>query len=1038
MSSSNDKLTLNNDRTTRFALAGAVIVAIILILGTLWNGQSARRATDEAVHSVSLLYLDELAGRREQVVANNLNSNIQNMQVALRLMDANDLESLETLQAYQSRIRRLYGLEKFAFIDTEGLIYTADGVMKDIDEYQIDYLNLKGPEISIRVYNNNNNKVEIAAPVDHIRFMDRELVVCFMEIDVERMLQGVSLQSDANNTTFCNLYTADGKALTDIVLGGLATGTNLMDALENAVFDQGESLEKMKEDFAAHKDGYASFTYNGIKETMYYKPVENTDWMLTYLIRESLISEQIRSVSDNIIKRSIAQTILTAVVLLGMFSIILGQLRRSARLAVEKESSEAASRVRQQELEQRLQLQQELLEQEKQRAEQDQMITAMASDYRSVYYIDLDSDHGVCYRAAPGTDNGIQEKQEFSFSKEFTDYARNFVAEEYREGFLQFIDPASIRESLKKEVIIAYRYLVHRNNKEYYEMLRMAGVRHKDEQDDGMIHAVGVGFTIIDREMRETMAKNQALSDALTAAEEASKAKTAFLSSMSHEIRTPMNAIIGLDNIALHDPGLSDQTRDHLEKIGSSARHLLNLINDILDMSRIESGRMTLKSEEFSLQKLLEQINTMLSSQCQDKGLSYNCRILGEVADQYIGDDMKLRQVLINILSNAVKFTPEGGSVEMTVEQTVKFDNKATLRFAISDTGIGMDREFLPKIFEAFSQEDSSSTNRFGSSGLGLAITKNIVEMMNGTIEVESEKGVGSTFTVTVTLMEAESSLSEAGEELQPHEMTVLVVDDDPVACEHARLVLEKVGIAAETVMSGEEAIEVVRLRHARREPFNLILVDWKMPGLDGVETTRQIRSIIGNESAIIILTAYKWDDIQEEAVKAGVDSFISKPLFASNVMDEFRSAMKRKTVVEHKQAGGAGLEGCRVLLAEDMPINAEIITMVLSMRDIETDLAENGKIAVEKYTSHPEGWYDAVLMDMRMPEMDGLTATGLIRDSGRADAKKIPIIALTANAFDEDVQRSLQAGLNAHLSKPVDPDVLFETLESLIRTVKG
>ena len=1036
MSRSNDNLTLNNDRTTRFALAGAVIVAIILILGTLWNGESARRATDDAVHSVSLLYLDELAGRREQVVAHNLENNINNLQVAVGLMDKNDLSDAEHLQAYQSRIKQLYGLEKFAFVDTEGQIFTSNGMLEGTNGLRFDLKNMSGPEIVLREYE-DGKKVEIAMPLNDLQFMDHKLVVCFMEMDVDRMLQGVSLQSDANNTTFCNLYTGNGEPLTDVVLGGLASEDNLLDALQHADFANGYSREKMLEDFADSKEGVASFTYNGIQETMYYKPVERTNWMLTYLIRESLISEQISSISGGIITRSILQTLLTAIVLLGMFGILFVQTRRSAQLAVEKETAETASRIRQQELEQRLELQQELLEKEKQRAEQDQMITAMASDYRSVYYVDLDSDHGVCYRAAPGTDNGIQEKQEFCFSKEFTDYAMNFVAEEYRDGFLRFIEPDRIRESLEKEVIITYRYLVHRNGKEYYEMLRMAGVRQADDRDDGAIHAVGVGFTIIDREMRETMAKNQALSDALTAAEEASKAKTAVLSSMSHEIRTPMNAIIGLDNIALHDPGLSDQTRDHLEKIGSSAQHLLNLINDILDMSRIESGRMTLRNEEFSLQKLLEQINTMLSSQCQDKGLSYNCRVLGEVADQYIGDDMKLRQVLINILSNAVKFTPEGGSVEMTVEQTVKFDNKATLRFAISDTGIGMDREFLPKIFEAFSQEDSSSTNRFGSSGLGLAITKNIVEMMNGTIEVESEKGVGSTFTVTVTLMEAESSLSEAGEELQPHEMTVLVVDDDPVACEHARLVLEKVGIAAETVMSGEEAIEIVRLRHARREPFNLILVDWKMPGLDGVETTRQIRSIIGNESAIIILTAYKWDDIQEEAVKAGVDSFISKPLFASNVMDEFRSAMKRKTVGEHKQAGGAGLEGCRVLLAEDMPINAEIITMVLSMRDIETDLAENGKIAVEKYTSHPEGWYDAVLMDMRMPEMDGLTATGLIRDSGRADAKKIPIIALTANAFDEDVQRSLQAGLNAHLSKPVDPDVLFETLESLIRTVK-
>ena len=1025
------KAGIDNNHTMKIGMIGAMLVALILIIGTLWSGQSAKRATDDAVHSVSLLYLDELAGRREQVVANNLNSHIRNMQVAISMMDRNDLTDLESLQAYQSRIRQLYSLEKFAFVDTEGLIYTADGVMNEIDDYHLDYLHLTGPTISLRTY--NNNKVEIAAPVDHIPFMDRELVMCFMEIDMEHMLQGVSLQSDTNNTTFCNLYTADGTSLTDIVLGGLATGTNLLDALKNAEFDRGESLSDMTQDFADHRGGYASFTYNGIRETMYYKPVEGTDWMLTYLIRESLISEKISSISRGLIMRSILQTVATSLVLLGMFGIIFSQARKSSQLSLEKETSETAARVRQQELEQRLSLQQELLEKEKQRAEQDQMITAMASDYRSVYYVDLDSDHGVCYRAAPGTDNGIQEKQEFCFSKEFTDYANSCVAEEYRDGFLKFINPASIREGLAKDIIIAYRYLVQRNGKEYYEMLRMAAVRYSEERTDG-IHAVGVGFTIIDREMRETLARNQALKDALSAAEQASKAKTTFLSNMSHEIRTPMNAIIGLDNIALHDPGLSEQTRNHLEKIGSSAKHLLNLINDILDMSRIESGRMVLKNEEFSLPKTLEQLNTMLSSQCQDKGLHYSCRVIGEVPEHYIGDDMKLRQVLINILSNAVKFTPEGGSVDMTVEQAAKFENKCTLRFKISDTGIGMDKDFLPKIFDVFSQEDSSSTNKYGSSGLGLSITKSIVEMMNGTIEVESEKGVGSTFTVTVTLLEAEGVEEYENEEISPHEMTVLVVDDDEVACEHARLVLEKVGIDAETVLSGEEAIEQVRLRNARRDPYNLILVDWKMPGLDGVETTRKIREIIGHDSAIIILTAYKWDDIQDEATEAGVDSFIAKPLFASNVLDEFRSAMKRKSMGAAKSAETADLAGCRILLAEDMPINAEIIMMVLGMKDMEADLAENGRIAVEKFSEHPAGWYDAILMDMRMPEMDGLAATAAIREMDREDAKKIPIIALTANAFDEDVQRSLQAGLNAHLSKPVDPDVLYETLSGLIR----
>jgi signal transduction histidine kinase len=283
-------------------------------------------------------------------------------------------------------------------------------------------------------------------------------------------------------------------------------------------------------------------------------------------------------------------------------------------------------------------------------------------------------------------------------------------------------------------------------------MIRMAGVRHAEDRDDHIVHAIGLGLTVIDEEMREAMAKNRALAEALTSAEQANKAKTAFLSSMSHEIRTPMNAIIGLDSLALRNEQIPEETREYLEKIGGSARHLLGLINDILDMSRIESGRLAIRKEEFSFSGMLEQLNTMVMSQCSEKGLNYECNVIGGVNDCYIGDDMKLKQVLINILSNAIKFTDAPGSVTMTVERTAVFEDHSTVKFRIKDTGIGMDKDFIPKIFDTFTQEDSSRNSKYGSTGLGMAITKSIVELMNGTISVESEKGVGTEFTVVVTL----------------------------------------------------------------------------------------------------------------------------------------------------------------------------------------------------------------------------------------------------------------------------------------------
>ena len=411
-----------------------------------------------------------------------------------------------------------------------------------------------------------------------------------------------------------------------------------------------------------------------------------------------------------------------------------------------------------------------------------------------------------------------------------------------------------------------------------------------------------------EKAQRQELAESrEALQDALDAAESANKAKTAFLSNMSHEIRTPMNAIIGLNSIALNDPTASEEVKKYLEKSVASAQHLLGIINDILDMSRIESGRMTVKNEEFLLDDALKQVNGIISEQCRDKGLVYDHRKVGKIDKYYIGDAMKLKQVLINILGNAVKFTPEGGSVSLVIEGKARFDKKAVVEFVISDTGIGMSKEFLPHIFEPFSQEESSPTGKYGSTGLGMSITKSIVELMNGTITVDSEKGKGTTFSVTITFGESE---------------------------------------------------------------------------------------------------------------KKSIDNDIGMPALHD------MSVLTAKT---------ADLIGRRVLLAEDVSINAEIITMLLSMREMEVDLAENGQIAVDLFAAHEPGYYAAILMDMRMPVMGGLEATRCIRSTDKEDAKTIPIIALTANAFDEDVQRSIQAGLNAHLSKPVEPDALYETLEKLI-----
>lgn len=524
--------------------------------------------------------------------------------------------------------------------------------------------------------------------------------------------------------------------------------------------------------------------------------------------------------------------------------------------------------------------------------------------------------------------------------------------------------------------------------------------------------------------------RSKMLARALEEAERANMAKTAFLSNMSHEIRTPMNSIIGLYNIALRRQNLDDETKKTLVKIGDSAKHLLSLLNDILDISRIESGNASLIDEKFSFQGMLEQVNTMTEAQCEEKGLLFECSVIGHIEDDYIGDDTKLKQMIINLLSNAVKYTPKGGRVEFTIEEIERDNKKAKVRFIVRDTGIGISEDYLPRLFEPFSQEKEGTSNVYGSTGLGMAITKHIVDMMCGKIEVESEKGKGSKFTVTIPLGICEDN----NDNKETFDNTpVIVIDDDNTACEHAKMVLSRIGMVAETSLSGEDALSKIQKRKISGNPFKYAFIDWKMPKMDGVELTRRIREKYNSDELIIVLTTYNWDEIIEEAMEAGVDIFIAKPLFAGGIRREIEDYFAKQEGVETIEEPTTNLAGRKVLLAEDMEINAEIMKQLLNLKDIQVDVVSNGLEATNKFEESKAGYYDAILLDIRMPIMNGLDAAKKIRAMDKSDAKSIPIIALTANAFDEDVKLSLYAGMNAHLSKPVEPDALFEMLSKLI-----
>ena len=527
---------------------------------------------------------------------------------------------------------------------------------------------------------------------------------------------------------------------------------------------------------------------------------------------------------------------------------------------------------------------------------------------------------------------------------------------------------------------------------------------------------LAVLLLIFARYFQMTRQQMQELDSARKEAVRANRAKSEFLSNMSHDIRTPMNAIVGMTAIATANITNPQQVQNCLRKISLSGRHLLGLINDVLDMSKIESGKMTLSMDQVSLREVLEGIVSIVQPQVRAKHQQFDVSIHDISSENVCCDGVRLNQVLLNILGNAVKFTPEGGkiTVAMYEEPSEKGEGFVRIHFCISDTGIGMAEEFRQHIFESFVREDNTRVHKTEGSGLGMAITKYILDAMGGLIEVDSELGKGTSFHVALDLEKAE--IPEADMVLPPWNM--LVVDDDRQLCESTVSALRSIGVQADWTLDAESALEMVEKR--RSDPYQVILLDWKLPGMDGITAARELRCRYGTEIPILLISAYDWSDIEEEARAAGVTGFISKPLFKSTLfygLKPFAEVMDNP----EQAAVSTSLAGRRILLAEDNDLNWEIAEELLSAEGLELEWAENGKICLEKFQDSSEGYYDAILMDLRMPVMTGYEAAEAIRKLDRSDASVIPIIAMTADAFAEDVKKCLNAGMNAHVAKPID-----------------
>ena len=587
----------------------------------------------------------------------------------------------------------------------------------------------------------------------------------------------------------------------------------------------------------------------------------------------------------------------------------------------------------------------------------------------------------------------------------------------------------TMRNSRGEECILAYTPVDSTGGWTLLSFMPMTDLNVNTE-DWMLIGFVSAGLLILFVfDMAVVLSFNNRLQSAAREAAAASKAKTDFLSTMSHDIRTPMNAIIGLTTIAeknLDDPV---STGEYLRKISMASNHLLTLINDILDISKVESGKLNLSPLTFSIVETVENLVNLSQPMIKEKNIEFNFRIGRMDREYFYADQLRLNQIYINLLSNAIKYTEPGGRVSVDIyEEDSQKPGCVRLTYRVSDTGIGMSPEFMAHMYQPFSRQTDSRVNSIQGTGLGLAITKQMVDLMGGTIDCQSEQGKGTTFTVILDLPIADRQREDMV--LEP--MDVLIVDDDEILLDTAVDTLESLGVTADHAGSGMEALGMIQHRHQAGRDYDIVILDWKMPDLDGIETIRRIRTETGADTPILLVSAYDWSDIEDMAKEAGANGFVSKPLFRSKLYDKINALLGTEAKSVEPENDYSDLEGLNILIAEDNDVNWEIISAMLGMFGITTERAENGRICVEKMSQAEEGSYTLIFMDIQMPEMNGLEATKKIRALDDPWASSIPIIAMTADAFSENVTECMNAGMNGHIAKPIDIKLVIKEIRRI------
>lgn len=973
----------------------ALFMAAAVLMGAtaLWI-TGTQKASERTINRLGEFYLEEITERNAGNIASELEKTMSQMEKALTVLEQDYLKDEGTVQEFIRMVQQINGLDMFALVDETGMVYTADSTFSGISRFGFLSEDITEPQIHMTKSYGTNTMMIIAIPVEHEPSDSIHIVSCFTGLNIEKIISAKRLQ-DSGNKTYSRLFTSEGENLLHIK-GEYPDGKNLFDVLaETADFASGYSQEQFMDDWKNGREGYTVYRTASAGNTyVYYKPVPGTDLMITSLMRESNINEVVEAGTQKMFYASALYFVIVAGSLIGLFLVIFRMLRSARK--------------------------------NRQDSEQLKVIGALSNDYSDISLMEPLSDRAYLIKKnGKVLDPGKREM--ISYREIWHTYVDRFVVAEDVQMVLEAVSAQNICGKLENEQEFSLDFKVKMGDGLHYHQMKFVRI---EGSGDKLI----AGLRNIDAQMRAEQERQQVLQNALVAAQHANRAKTTFLNNMSHDIRTPMNAIIGFTSLAATHVDKPEQVRDYLGKIQTASSHLMSLINDVLDMSRIESGKVKIEEKEVNLPDLIHDLRTIVQADINAKQLEFFIDTVDVINEDIICDKLRLNQILLNLLSNAMKFTEPGGTVSLRIKQTKESAKEyAGYEFRIKDTGIGMSEEFISHIFEAFTRERSSTVSGIQGTGLGMAITKSIVDIMGGTISVTSELGKGTEFVVRLRFRVSGNPVKyEAIPELQG--LRALVADDDANTCMSISSMLGVIGMRSEWTTSGKEAVLRAQFAIDQADEFHAYIIDWLMPDMNGIEVVRRIRRVIGDSKPIIILTAYDWTSIEEEAREAGVTAFCSKPLFMSELRDILSKPYMTQSEEPAEEDEPDDYAGRKLLLAEDNELNREIATVIFEEMGFMVDAVVDGAEAVEKMKEASPGQYDLIMMDVQMPCMDGYEATRKIRQLADPAVASIPIIAMTANAFEEDIRNALDAGMNGHIAKPIEIEKLRETLAEVLK----